>query len=43
MVIQRRVKKQRSFWIILLDILIILCLLGFVAMLISVIVSALGL
>jgi len=42
MVLQRRVKKQRNFWIIVLDVLLILCLLGFVAMLISIGLSALG-
>ena len=43
MVIQRRVKKERNFWIILLDILLILCLIGFVIMLISIVLSVLSL
>ena len=39
MVIQRRVKKERNFWLILLDVLLILCLIGFVAMLVSIVLS----
>jgi uncharacterized membrane protein len=42
MVLQRRVKKERNFWIIVLDVLLILCLIGFVLMLGSIVLSALG-